>query len=117
MRDSFAPNTAQGLLASTDGIAKSPLSLEASLQEHVMHHPIPELKDFSQDCETSLAALARTIRTAETTKQPDLQRTLHWLKQAKRTASDETRTEMQIVYTEAATIVRSIDIMKRLLAL
>lgn len=116
MHDYFAPNSARGILASTDTLAKSLLAFEAYFQNNSVHHSLPELENFARDAGRSLDALAMTIRNEEMMSLPDIHKTLHRLKHLKRTVQGETRVEMQFVYSEADTIVDCIDTMKRLLS-
>lgn len=110
VRKQFSPETAQGLLASTDALAKSLLALEAYLQENSLRVPFPELKSFSQEASKSLRTLAGTIRQTEALARcSDLHKALSRLKRARKTISNEGRAEIQFVCAEADAIVRSID--------
>ncbi len=113
----LTPNVARGLLATTDRLAQSLLSLEAYLQDIPLHHPLPALENFSQEVSTALDTLATAVRnTKPEAQQVDLHKTLHTLKRAKGAAEDVTHAEMQFVCSEASTIVDSIDTMNRLLS-
>lgn len=126
------PDTARGLLAGTDLLAKSILALDAYLLNTPTHQPFLAVTPFATEVDVTMTSLLTTVYGGEKIAVPTkLEQELHTLENVKHADADETNkidwesgtdsdngvdTELNFVVAEARHIVNSLNAIRQLLS-
>lgn len=115
------PELAEGLLDAADLVAQGTLLLEAFLVDNPIHHTLPETTPFTNAVDEALQILATSIKKEQPLETfPNLKESLSALEHAVQSMNSSTQQVttigLQMVLTEAKSIVRSVNTMKQLLA-
>lgn len=108
---------AQQLLAASDAIASSALTLEAYLLDNPAHSALPGVTEFSDKVDDALGRLATAIRYGQApTALPDMQEALHALEKAANKETRAARADLRFLISEARRIVATIQAVNELLS-
>ncbi len=126
------PDTARGLLAATDLLAKSILALDAYLLNSPPHQPLPAVTPFAKEVDVTVTLLLGGVYGGEVIAvSPKLEDVLRTLADARNADTGETNkiawesgtnsdnekhTELNFVAAEAKHIVNSLNAIRQLLA-
>lgn len=122
------PDTARGLLAATDLLAKSVLALDAYLLNTPTQQPFPAITPFAREVDETMTSLLTSVYGGEKLAEPTkLEQELHTLEKVKHAITSETNkidwesdneadTERKFVSAEAKHIVHSLNAIRQLLS-
>ena len=122
------PDTARGLLAATDLLAKSVLALDAYLLNTPTQQPFPAITPFAREVDETMTSLLTSVYCGEKLAEPTkLEQELHTLEKVKHAITSETNkidwesdneadTERKFVSAEAKHIVHSLNAIRQLLS-
>ena len=111
------PDTSRGLIAATDGLAKSILALDANLLDTPEVQPLPLVASFSDEVAETLTALKAEVQGQGGEGAVQLEKVQEAMRQLENGASGdgEADLEVQLVAVEAHHIVHGLNAMGQLL--